>query len=89
MCSYPNTGASDIETRPKTKSVNISASKRFTSALAPLNSFHTKTPQIAEIMVLPSLSENEVAGPMVGVKAATKLQMVPAPQMSPPKTPQA
>ncbi len=65
--SYPNTGASDIETRPRTKSVNISASRRLTSMLAPRNSFHTKTPQAAEIIVLPSLSENEVAGPTMGV----------------------
>jgi hypothetical protein len=67
ICFYPNTGANDIETRPRTKRVNISASKRLTSLLAPRNSFHTKTPQTAEIMVLPSPSENEVAGPTMGV----------------------
>ena len=30
LCFYPNTGASDMETRPRTKRANISASKRLT-----------------------------------------------------------
>ena len=67
MCLYRNTGANEMETSPRMKKVNIRASRRFTLLLAPRNSFHTKTPQTAEIMVLPSPSENEVAGPTKGV----------------------
>ena len=64
---YRNTGANDIDIKPSIKRMNITVSKCFTSRVAPRNSFHTKTPQAAEIIVLPSPSENEVAGPTMGV----------------------
>src|ERR1700760_2351194 len=82
-------GASAIDVSPSRKKRNISASSSFTRELAPLNSFQTKTPHSAEIMVFPSPIANDVAGPIIGTYYATKFAIVPRPHTMPPRTPQA
>jgi len=62
MCLYRNTGAN--EWKPAENEEGEHQSEQALHLVAGArNSFHTKTPQTAEIMVLPSPSENEVAGP--------------------------
>ncbi len=69
------------------KRANINTINRFVPRGASLNSFHTNTPQSAATMVAPWPNPYEMANP--ACPEAMMLNIMPIPQMMPPKTPTA